>query len=313
MKWFFVVNARSRCRRTRVVWLGVLLGLVASPPPILGQAGSPLHRVRSIGLDSVTVGQVTTFFAPEDRALATDLAALTDAAADYFAAAFRGGFPLYLAVLQPNTWFDPYQRGTPAPYGMPWGWIPDSLMGVPASLREGVLIVGPDEQADLRRVRFVMLHEYGHLAAKRYLHPQSDQLYSSVRWFEEFLATYFAYAFVHQADAEWARVGRQEWVDFVQADAPASATLDWSFMFRLPPQQFGRTYAWYQNLLNVRAADVYSEHGLHFLPELRDRLPWSSSEEWTTEMLLPLLDSVAPGFQTWAEGLQEGRYITRPD
>ena len=313
MKWFFVVNARSGCRGTRVVWLGAFLGLMACPPPVLGQAASPLHRVRSFGFDSVTIGQVTTFFAPEDRRHATDLAALTNAAADYFGSEFRSGFPLYLAVLRPNTWFDPYQGGTPAPYGMPWGWIPDSLIGVPASLREGVLIAGPNEQADLRRVRFVMLHEYGHLAAKRYLHPQGDQLYSSVRWFEEMLATYFAYAFVHQADAEWARVGRQEWVGFIQAAAPASATLDWSFMFRLPPQQFGRTYAWYQNLLNVRAADVYSEHGLHFLTELRDRLPWSSSEEWTTEMLLPLLDSIAPGFQTWAEGLEEGTYITRPD
>lgn len=266
-----------------------------------------------MGLDSVIVGQVTTFFATEDKDLATNLAALMDAAADHFGSTFQGGFPLYLAVLQPNAWFDPYDQGTPAPYGMPWGWIPSSLVGVPASLREGVLIVGPDEHANLRRVRFVMLHEYGHLAAKRYLHPQGDQLYSSVRWFEELLATYFAYAFVHEVDAEWARTARKEWMDFVRQDAPASATLDWSFMFRLPPQQFGRTYAWYQNLLNVRAADLYSEHGLRFLTELRDRLPWSNAEEWTTELLLPLLDAIAPGFQTWAEGLEKGRYIARAD
>jgi hypothetical protein len=261
----------------------------------------------------MVVGLVTTFFAPDDQGYAAELAALTDAAAEYFTSEFGSGFPLHLAVLQPDTWFDPYQDGAPAPYGMPWGWIPESLMGVPASLQEGILIVGPDKQANLRRVRFVMLHEYGHLAAKRYLHPQGDQLYSSVRWFEEMVATYFAYAFVHNADAEWARAGRQEWTAFVEADAPASATLDWSFMYRLPPQQFGRTYAWYQNMLNVRAADVYAEHGLRFLTALRDRLPWSTSEAWTTGMLLPLLDSIAPGFQTWADGLQEGRYISQPD
>lgn len=307
------VDARGLPRGARAALLAVLLGLLTCPPPILAQVDvSPLQRVRGSGLDSAIVGQVTTFFAPEDRSYATELAALADSAAAWFGWKFQGGFPLYLAVLRPDSWFDPYQEGTPAPYGLPWGWIPESLMGVPASLRAGVLITGPDEQADLRRVRFVMLHEYGHLAARRHLHPGGDQLYSSVRWFEELLATYFAYAFLQQSDPKWARAARQEWRELVDADPPASATLDWSFMFQLPPREFGRTYAWYQNLLNLRAASIHSEHGVAFLDQVRDRLPWSSADEWTTETLLPLLDSIAPGFQAWADGLEDGSYVTRP-
>lgn len=302
------MRPREGSRASRVMWIA-LVCLLTRPEPAQGQAQTPLHRVRTAGLDSAMVGRVTAFFAPGDRAHANDLAALLDRAADYFQRDFGGSFPLYLAVLRPQTWFDPYDDDVPALYGVPWGWIPESLIGAPASLTEGILIQGPDEEANLRRVRFVMLHEYGHLAAKEYLHPQGRQLYSSVRWFEEMLATYFAYAFVHRADPDWARTGRREWAQVVQRDPPDSATLDWRFMARLPPQQSGQVYAWYQNLLNVRAADLYAEHGLDFLREVRDQLPWANSDEWTTDMLLTHLESFAPGFQLWAEQLRQGRYV----
>lgn len=291
--------------------IGALVWLLTCPPSVQGQTPTPLQRVRAARLDSAEIGRATVFFAPADRAHATALAALLDSAARYFQRELGDSFPLNLAVLRPDAWFDPYQEGTPALYGMPWGWIPESLVTVPASLTEGILIQGPDEEADLRRVRFVMLHEYGHLAAKAYLHPHGEQLWSSVHWFEEMVATYFAYAYVYRADPDWARAGRREWVEYVQRDPPRSATLDWRFMSRLPPQQFGAVYAWYQTLLNVRATDLYAEHGLEFLRDVRDQLPWTNSDEWTSDMLLSYLESFAPGFQTWAKHLQQGRYVGR--
>lgn len=197
-------------------WVGALICLLFCPRSVQAQAPTPLDRVRTAGLDSALVGRVTVYFAPADRAHATEMAALLERAAAYFRDEFGRGFPLHLAVLAPTTWFDPYAGDFPAPYGMPWGWIPQSLIAVPASLNEGILIDGADEAANLRRVRFVMLHEYGHLAAKAYLHPQGEQLWSSVRWFEEMVATYFAYAFLAQSDPEWARTGRQEWAAFIQ-------------------------------------------------------------------------------------------------
>jgi hypothetical protein len=307
-----MVSSRRRFRAFRAMWIGTAACLLMYPPSVRGQSPTPLARVRASGLDGITIGRVSAFSSPADRAYATGLATLADAAAAYFEAEFGGTFPLYLAVLGPDEWFDPYMEGTPAPYGMPWGWIPESLMAVPASLDEGVLIQGPDRAADLRRVRFVMLHEFGHLVAKKYLHPESQHLYSSVRWFEELIATYFAYAFVSRTDPAWARAGRLEWAAFVQRDPPASATLDWRFMANLPPEQFGRTYAWYQNLLNVRAADLYAEHGMDFLRDLRDQLVWTSSDEWTSDALLNRLESFAPGFQAWAAQLEQGRYLDGP-
>ncbi len=270
---------------------------------------SPLARIEALRLDSAKVGRVTVHFAPSDRDYAHQLATLSEAAAAYFERELDGSFPLHLAILSPEHWFDPYSGGDSPPYGMPWGSVEDLLMAVPASLDEGVLILGPDDKANRRRVRFVMLHEFGHIANKRHLHPESSVPYSSVRWFEELLATYFAYSYVRAHDPGWAEASRREWVDFLNGYSPAVLSLDWGFMRELPPVEFARTYAWYQILLNLWVSDVYEERGLDFLRAVKDELPWKESGTWTTEFLLPALEEIAPGFEARIDNLQRGGYL----
>lgn len=159
-----------------------------------------------------------------------------------------------------------------------------------------------------RTVDFVLLHEYGHLAAKAYFRADSDQDYLPVSWFEEFLANYFAYAFVRASDLDWSEAGKAAWRDEVEGFTPSVLSLNWSFMNELPPDELARTYGWYQYLLNLRAADVYEQHGLGFLRALEDRLAWEETEDWTTESLLSSLEEVAPGFKAWSDGLQHGEY-----
>lgn len=267
------------------------------------QNPSPRARVEALGLESMQIGRVAAHFATTDRAYAETLATLSEQAAAFFEREFGVSFPVHLAVLGPTQWFVPYEGGEFEPYGMPWGWVDESLMTAPASLNEGVLITGPDSAANARRVRFVLLHEFGHLANKRYLHPDSPRPYSSVRWLEELLATYFAYSFVHAHDVEWAEASRAEWAEFVAGYTPTVLSLDWTFMRELAPEQFAQTYAWYQNLLNVRAAELHDAHGMELLRRLRNELPWESSGDWTTESILPLLEKVAPGFEVWAASL----------
>src|SRR5690606_35081128 len=137
-------------------------------------------------------------------------------------------------------------------------------------------------------------------------HPSSGQPYSSVRWFDELVATYFAYAFVRESDSGWARTARSEWQQAVEEFTPRVVSLDWSHFRVLPPQEFARTYAWYQNLLNLRAAALYEEHGLEFLHRVRDRLDWQNAASWTTHELIPVLNDVAPGFQAWASAMERG-------
>jgi hypothetical protein len=45
---------------------------------------SPAARIEALGLELMTVGRVTTLFAPDDRARARQLAALSEAAAGVF-------------------------------------------------------------------------------------------------------------------------------------------------------------------------------------------------------------------------------------
>jgi len=299
-----VTPGRMGAASVRMVAVGLLLAGAGSVPAAHAQEASPLARLGALDLDTAKVGRVTVYFAAADRAHAGHLAALSEEAAAYFEGELGASFPLHLAVLDPEEWFDPYAGGDVQPYGGPWGWVQDLLMGVPASLDEGVLILGPDDDANLRRVQFVMLHESGHLANKRYLHPESPHPYSSVRWFEEFLATYFAYAFVRSSYPKWAEASRSEWLDFIEGYTPPVLWLDWSFMRDLRPEEFGQSYAWYQILLNLRAAAIYEEHGLDFLRQVKDQLAWDGAGEWTTESVLSTVEGFAPGFEAWAEDLE---------
>lgn len=282
------------------------IGLFGASSSAAAQDQSPIETVRALRLDSADVDGIRVHYVSQDRQHALRLAALCGEAVSYFMGEFGTTFSPQLAVLRPDHWFVPYAGAEGEPYGIPWGWIPDLLIVVPASLEEGVLITGSNHSDDLRRVQFVMLHEFGHLASKQFLHPSSGQPYSSVRWFDELLATYFAYAFVRVSDPGWARTAQEEWQREVASFTPPVVSLDWSHFRELPPVEFARTYAWYQNLLNLQAAALYEEHGLDFLRRVRDQLDWQDAANWTTDGIMPILDSIAPGFQAWASAL-EGR------
>lgn len=123
-------------------------------------------------------------------------------------------------------------------------------------------------------------------------------------WFEELLATYFGYAFVHSSDSAWAEAARREWLGEVRAFTPRELSLDWSFMRDLPGPEIARTYGWYQFIAQPARRRHLRTAWPGFLRELKEKLPWNDSHNWTTASLLPLLEEVSPGFEHWAESLQ---------
>jgi hypothetical protein len=236
-------------------------------------------------------------------ARAQHLAELSEAAAAFVERQLGLSFEFQLAVLGQRDWFSPH-GGAGMPYGIPWCSTSEALIVAPASLREGALINGPTEQADRRRVEFVTLHEYGHLASKRYFHPASSLEELPIPWFEELLATYFAYSFVAASNGEWTESARQEWIARVESYTPRQLSLDWSFMRTLPPTELAQTYGWYQYLLNARVADVHRAHGLAFLQKLKTTLPFDNLDKWSLESVLRDLEHIAPGFREWAARLK---------
>jgi hypothetical protein len=272
--------------------------------PLQAQDRPLRTKIESLGLETMTVGRVTTLFAADDRARARQLAQLSEAAAAFFEKELNVSFEFRLAVLGPTHWFSPYAADLP--YGIPWSSVGERLMVVPASLSQGALIDGRNEHEDRQRVDFVTLHELGHVAAKPYLHPTSAHEELPILWFEELVATYFGYAFVSSFDRQWTESARKDWIARVEGYTPPKLSLDWSFMRTLPAAELAQTYGWYQNALNLRVADIYGEHGLAFLRTLKETLPFRTMDTWTTESLLGYLEQIAPGFQRWADRLQKG-------
>jgi hypothetical protein len=290
-----------RGRGRRPEWTArmcVIAAWMVAAPAVQAQEPSPLARVDALALDTARVGRVTAHFAPGDGQRAAQLAELAEEAAAFFERELGLSFQFRLAVLSPGHWFSEFEGG---PYTIPWYSPAEALIIVPSS-DEGL----PAGSSFPRAVDFIPLHEYGHLAAKRYFHSGSARAEIPLLWFEELLATYFAYSFVASWDPPWAETMRGEWAANVAGFSPRERSLDWRCMGSLPPAELGRTYGWYQNLLNVRAAEIHDGHGVAFLPALKEGLSWADLEHWETGSLLPHLDAVSPGFEAWADRLESG-------
>lgn len=263
-----------------------------------GQERSPLARIEALSPKMLKVGRVTTYYAAGDRERAERLATLSEQAAAFFERELGVSFEFRLAALAPDHWFSPY--GGDLPYGIPWASVRERLIVVPASTTAGALVRGRDESFNRRMIEFVALHEFGHIANKHYYHPSSTHEEFPIPWFEELLATYFAYTFFRSLDGPWTDVARREWAASVKDYTPRLLSLDWSFMKSLPGSELARTYAWYQLALNLRVADVHAEHEVAFLKMLKENLPLDTIDMWTTASLLARLEKIAPGFKDWS-------------
>ena len=270
------------------------LGWLATP----GLAQIPaLPVLDTLGLETGQVGRVEYYFATPHQARAEALASVVEAAAQDFQDQLDLRFDLSIAVLGPDHWFSEVPG---VPYAVPWASIQERVLLLPASLSEGVLIMGPTALADRRRVDFVALHEFGHVAAKEYFRPDASEPYAAVGWFDELIATYFAYAHVAEADPAWASAARAEWSSQVQSFTPQTLSLDWGFMNALPGPELSRVYGWYQLVLNEQAAELYEEYGVALLPALEASLTWEDAATWTHEGLLGALATAAPALVSWA-------------
>lgn len=254
---------RRRGRRPgRAARTGVIAACMVAAPAIQAQERTALARVEALGLDTISVGRVAAYFAPGDRERAVQLATLAEQAAAFFEHELGLSFDLRIATLGPEHWFSEFETG---PYTIPWHSPSGRLIVLPTSDRRL-----PQDQGFARAIDFIALHEYGHLAAKRYFHPGSTRDEVPVLWFEELLATYFAYTFVRSLDPEWTNALRGEWAANVAGFTPHERSLDWRFMRALPPDELGRTYG----CLNLRVAEIHDRHGLALLRVLKEGLPW---------------------------------------
>lgn len=259
-------------------------------------------RVQAFGLDTIRAEGIIIYFDPSDSLRAQEFADLSVSMAKFYKLEFDLGFKFKVAALKSKHWFSEFPG---VPYAIPWLFFPDRIIMMPSSLNEGTMINKKRNRQENRWfVDFVLLHEYAHFLEKDYFRPLDKNNYLGVNWFSEFIANYFAYAYIHSTNTKWVDGAKKLWKENLRAYTPQKFTLDWSFMNNLPPQELGPTYGWYQIMLNLKAAELYEKYGLDFLRTLKERLPWQDSENWSTESLLSLLEDISPGFVEWSKSIE---------
>jgi hypothetical protein len=172
--------------------------------------------------------------------------------------------------------------------GLPSGATARAVARTGLSLEQGLNLAADD----------ILFHELGHVLAGRYGLAQPN------RWYGEFLAGYFAQAFLAEASRD-PRVpafsdALREWS---AVQKPTYTTLE--DFERLYSGVGNENYGWYQGQFEIRAAEVLKAHGLGFLARVKTAFPEGTPQTLPVSEVLARLETVAPGFQAWARALAE--------
>jgi len=294
------------------------------PAAVPASAAAPrpaplLEGVRALGLPTSS-GRITAHHAVGADEKALRLRQTVEAAMDFYRERLGVELPLHMAVLNRAQWgvLVPWQ-----PYGIPGVAGQPPVIFMPAgddglAAEDALALKGrakPDTQALLARsglsfdeaarryVDLVGLHELGH-AMTRALGIRVPS-----RWLDEWLATYFAYAFLRERQPLQAHVWDGILQTYLDAVQPAHTTLaDFDRLY------FGvgaNNYVWYQAQFQRRVAQAYEAHGLALVAVLREVLSAPTAEGapalLSPATLIERLEPRLPGFRAWAAGFEATR------
>jgi len=295
----------------------VLLSIAGGVGPAWAQdedGPSNFERIQQLGVDSLEAG-LWVYYSQDYKDRAEAIGRQITASNSFHRDSLGVNVDIRVALLDPTD-FERASFEPGYPYGLPF--IGDQVAVLPADLKSGAVIemYAPFETtasaavlADLQEVGLsyddarrqmvdlIGLHEIGHAQVYAY------GLDARQHWFNEFLATYFAYAYMRSREPEMAvvwdavtRAGREGY-------EPTHSSLD--DLNRLYAGVGVGDYVWYQNIFQDRIRTVYDEQGLGFLRRVLDRL---SNPEWDPKLsaeLLAALEEIAPGFIAWAEAYEQ--------
>jgi hypothetical protein len=272
-----------------------------APPPAIDQ-------VRALGLDSLSA-PLPVFHRPADRARATEAQALLREAARFFADSLGLETRVHVAVLPKADW----ERVSRVPYGVPYiqsgvvflpatfdGAISEDFRKLQAGASPAVQAlvaetgVSFDENA-ARMTDLIGLHELGHsYAGQMGIRPHA-------RWFSEFLASYFAYAFLERAAPRLAPSWHAMLQAKLESPTPAHTTLD--DFERLYIGVGPENYNWYQAVFARQVANVFRERGLGFIRVVQQQFPRTQGDPIPSAAVVERLEAIHPGFQAWSANI----------
>lgn len=146
-------------------------------------------------------------------------------------------------------------------------------------------------------VDLIGLHELGHAQIYSY------GLDTRQAWFNEFMASYFGYAYMQVIEPNMAIIWDNITHAGFEGHIPKNNSLD---VFNELYIGVGvADYVWFQNAFQERIRDIYTNKGLDFIRLVNDRLSDSSFKPETADDLLRLLEEIEPGFVKWADSLKK--------
>lgn len=277
---------------------------------------APLDEVKKLPVD-VIEGEITVYHTKgyEDRALM--LGQMLEESNEFLEQLLGISASINLAVLDRSHWLQVTKQ---FPYGLPCVfWGKDYVVLLPATIDDGAVVSmfldmsGKVSQSVLDRleshnltyddaarmmVDVIGFHELGHIYTQVY------ELTTHRKWFDEIVATYFAYAYMDARHPEFLAVYEalcQTIIDTV--DPRFTSFEDFETIYTgVGTENLG----WYQSMFVKRISAIYPEHGLSFLEKGKASL--ESDRKLTDEELLARLEDIAPGFIQWAEEVENYQF-----
>jgi hypothetical protein len=296
-----------------MVWRCCIAAIAVTMGVAWADENKILVKIKELGIPSLN-GTTPVYYSLRHRQHAEQLQIAIDDMNAFFKERLDVRTNVVLALLDSKGWSDVFGR----PYGLPTvieGTPPVIVMpatsGSPAfslmmARKEAIpqetlktFLKENDTTFEAVADQFVDLigfHELGHtLTTNLGIDPKNH-------WLDEFLATYWSYAYISERQPKWKRV-------FDLLGRPSKARPKNTSLEDLE-RLYNRVddYGWYQGMFEAGSRELYPALGLKFLSDLRREFPKAvNSPDFLpvgTRMkpgeVLTRLEKIAPRFQKWA-------------
>ncbi len=315
IKYFFVRSKNSYRFLFNILCIGILLFLTY---PAQGQDSKTLERVQSLKTPFIK-NKIVVYYSPGYKKRAKEVQRLIENAMLFYEQKLNLKVDLSVAVLTRQQW---EQVTKTVPYDVPW--VSDDVPHIaflPATYGEGVLTSGgtkslePIPAAILQKLKLsgfsigealkknvdlIGLHELGHTYAAKFgiFDARTN------KWFNEFMANYFAYAYMREMRPKWATIPEVN-ADRETLNTPKQKYTTLEDFERLYFGVGPENYGWYQSMFYQRVAQVYDAKGLSFIEEVGKAFPLEEKETLSVNVVLQRLERIVPGFIKWSKTLGE--------
>jgi hypothetical protein len=273
-----------------------------------------LTAVRELGVPSFT-HKVTVYYSRGHETRAKELSSLIEDAMRFYEDKLKIKPELSVAVLTKADWDRVVQQ---TPFGVPFVSPVPHVILLPAT-HDGEVVKlvtglrGKASSATLKKIEkagftfeqgaeklvdLIGLHELGHVLTHAY------GIRTPSLWSYEFLATYFAYAYLREVHPELATLFGAVTYDLQCRDGNKPKYTSLEDFDRLYFKVGTTNYGWYQSAFNGRVEAVYAVKKFSFLEEMRTTFPTQTKEGEPPRVVLERLERICPGFKAWGEGLK---------